>query len=615
MNSYQHYIVESRSGYEAVKKTLKGRKAVWHTTSPFLLESIYKENEEIHSLEEDLDLREVNNLAKACYEFSEEFCEWLNETCEWKSYVDFRLVLAPFITQWFYVILYKGKLLSDLLNRVKDQTDPKVVCVGDPENVQLLGLSMAFGRFDTLFSYIASMGNLDELGVFKHIISAKILSEQHEKVVNRRMGAFEKILSLLNNTPSSFFCKLWKNVKEKNFYPFQHIGLWPWPRRTFYIYKDCELLEEVFLSLLLNGGRIGRVGKLPKINEVFHLQERENPLDPHLDSCRELMCKHLKRRSQQINAVFEICMDILLRRVFTIVERLSRAFSRLTRDFEKIITSMAQNPLILTNGFATSIERLFYCFCRKRGIQVAAFDHGITLGLSEWSLWRARQTSMLAADIGIYHDQHATKAVQSHTPEQVKIEAGLPVVTYRTLFHSVQRFLGRRKLKINRNRFVLMYVAELEKNNYIGGPYVENDWQHLQKTKSIVTYLAEKFPKALIILKLYPAQRYVDTYVFDELDARFGNVLIINDMDYRFIRAVSDVVFASCPTSTLGWVLGSQGTSIFLEFDWVPCLFEGLEMKQEAIYGLNKMKLIDKREMVGRLNKSVIHHLFSPSLS
>jgi len=68
----------------------------------------FEGREPTYSLEEGLNLDEVNNLGKATYEFADGICGWLNETCSWREYLDFNLVLAPAISQWAYVLFYKG---------------------------------------------------------------------------------------------------------------------------------------------------------------------------------------------------------------------------------------------------------------------------------------------------------------------------------------------------------------------------------------------------------------------------------------------------------------------------------------------------------------------------
>jgi hypothetical protein len=556
------------------------------------LEKLPAEGQEVYSLEEGLDQNEIDSLAKAGYDFADAFCTHLNSECDWRDYADLRFVFAHILNRSFYATFYKGLLLQQQLYRLDGLDDPKVICVGAPDVVQPEGINLGYGRFDTLFAYIAAVCNRNDVQVFEHIVSADKCQKLHEAVVYRRLSPFEKLLSLINNTSSSFAYKAWRTLATKGLYPFKHVGVWTGAKSSFYIYKECELIDELFLSLLFRGARIGRIGPLPKPEE----SDGKNGVLPRFERLerlfRDLTEEHLAMNGLHFRPVYEACTQIVCHRLLTALGRLRSNLQQITRKFDSIASGMRTNGKILTNALSSPVERLFYCYCRAKDITVAAFEHGITMGLSKWSLYAARHTNMLAADIGAYHCNQAVRTITPYAPKQKTFVVGLPKTTRTVLLDGLQRHLARRWLGIRRKDHVVMYVADLERNNFIYGPFCENDLQFLKKTKDIVESILMGFPSSKIVLKLYPTARYLENYTFEELSRRHQRLIILKDIDFRFLRAAADMLFVTSSQSTLGWVLGTNKPCVFLEFSWSPALLQGFDLECPKIDGLARVQLL-----------------------
>lgn len=607
----KHYIIESYSGYEAVKKTLNGSKAIWHTTSPFLLEKLPEENENVFSLEEGIDQEEIDNLGKAAHDFSNIFCEWLDKNCTWRDFIDLHLVYGFWLIKCTYVTLYKGYLLEKLLSKLGDIPAPKIICVGDSEQIKLDGLSMNYGRFDTIYAYLASVMKKSNIKVFNYSIPSDTLKKIEENAMLQRSDFMGRVLSLFRNTHSSFIARVWRQLREMRLYPFKYIKLWPWPRRHFYIYENCDLIEEYFLRLLFSGGAIGKINGMPKIDSSIKTYEGL-PNSRVIKTYLQESLKHtLKKRNLLINPIYETCIEIISERLLIVLERLRKNIPDLLFSFDKINNSMDSNACILTNTPSTQIDRIFYCYCKSRKRSLVAFEHGVTLGLSETTKWFAKNYGMLAATAGVYHNEIAVNIIEPLSVDQKKFVASLPQITLKVNLKKIQRLLARKWLGIGKDENVIIYIADLDRNNMIYGPYAENDWQYLQKTKSIISYLVESFPQSKIILKLYPTQRYIDSYLFDFIDIKYDNVLIIKDIDFMYIRSLPDFIFVSSSQSTLGWVIGSGVPYLFLDFKASPSILGGVKMKNDFIYDLNEIVMVDEKEILSNAQQDIVNQLFS----
>ena len=603
-----HTIIESYSAYEAVRTKDPDGERIWWTTSPYLLVHLPKQGEIVRSPEEGLSQAEFNNLSITSRHAADDFCSWLQEHCSWSDYADFLLVLAPQLSRCLFVTLYKELLLSRIVEAGKSD---RIACVGNPTDPGLQNFSLTYGRFDTLFACVASRWSPSSIQIIRHEVPQGLQNDLHQAVVQRRMPGFEKILSLINNTIGSFFYKGWRALKAKGLWPGRGISLRPFSRGTFYVHKDCELLEEACLGILLRGGRLVRLASLPNPSmegvNIDHLPQHEL-ISTHLAN---MVREKIAASHPDYRFVYNACLDVVCQRTLLFLAGLSHHFSDLTNGFAQVTRNFRTGHEILTNGLSSPIERLFYCFCRSRKIPVNAVDHGVTLGLSEFGVIDAGHSAMLCADRAFYHCPRAVAVTHPHVPWQTSFVVGLPKITARPPLYRLQRRMVRSWLKISHEGHVVFYVPELDRNNYIYGPYAENDWQFLHKTRDVTAALCRAFPRSRVVLKLYPTQRYLDRYDFADLQEEHQNLLIVEGVDFRFVRTAADLIFVSNAQSTLGWVSGAGVPFVYLDFFWSPGRIKGLRCEIPSIPGLAAAIFPDVREVCDSDPKGVAPYLFT----
>lgn len=578
-----HTVVESLAAYSAVRAADPGGPRVWWTTSPYLLVHLPRRGEDVRSPEAGLPQERFDSLARAARDLGDGYCAWLQETCDWADYAGFRFILALQLTRCFFATAYKALLLS----RVRDAAGPgAAACVGNPAEPGLGGLSLAYGRVDTLYAALAAAWPESGMAVVPHELPAEASSAIDRRVRHRRMGRVEKVLSLLNNTPGSFLFKAWRNLRRRGLFPFRGLALLPRCRRTFWVNRECELLEEAALGILGRGGRLAQLPPLPRPDMALADPAglpRAADLSPRLeDMARKCAAAHGVAWTPALDAA----LGLVARRTMAFLDALRRNLAGLTAGFAAVVRDVRPGDEILTNALTGPVDGLFYSFCRSRGIVVNAFDHGVTLGLSEWSLSEARQAGMLAADRGFYHCPRAVAAVKDHAPWQEAHAVGLPQAMARPVLRPVQRRLGRKLLGIGPDEHVVMHVPDLERNNFVYGPQQDNDLQFLDKTRAVTAALCRAHPRSRVVLKLYPTQRYADAYDFSDLAAEFPNLLVAGGVDFRFLRAAADLVVTASTQSTLGWVSGSGTDFVYLDFAWAPGRVQGRRLDFPDIPGL-----------------------------
>lgn len=587
-----HTVIESFAAYESVRAADPSGARVWWTTSPFLLQKLPGLGESVRSPEEGLAQAEFDALARAARDFGDGFCAWYQANCAWARFVHFRFVLALQLTRLAFVLLYKAKLLS----RIVAAAGPEpVVCVGNPRAPALESFALNFGRIDTVFAMLA--GKLASVGVrvVQHELPPGEASQLETRIRHRRLEGVEKVLSLINNTWGSLLFKAWKHLHRRGVMPRRGISLRPFlAGRTLWVHKECELIQEATAGLLMGGVRLAFLPSLPRIDlggaEVLGPPDGDAVALRLSQGMREALDAHAVSWLPEFGAALELTVD----RCLAFLGILYRNLDALVLGFEKTLAGVRPGDEILSNALTSPLEGAFYGYCSWRRTPVCAFDHGVTLGLSEWSLSEARQAGMLAADRAFYHCSRAIEAVRLHAPGQEMHAVGLPRVTARPLVRGLQRRLGRQLLGIAPDQHVVMIVPDLERNNFIYGPSQDNDLQFMQKTRDITMTLCKAFPRSVVILKLYPTQRYADTYDFSDLVAEHSNLRIVGDIDFRFVRFAADLSVTASTQSTLGWVDGSGMPYVFLDFEWTPSVIEGLRLGLPSVPGLRAAVLPDR---------------------
>lgn len=603
-----HTVVESLAAWETVRGQDPTGKRVWWSTGAAVIEALSEREEVVYSLEDGLPQEEFDRLGQAGYAFTDGLVGDLNRLCPWRGYANVGQALAFTLNQCFFVTFYKGLLLSRLVRRAIAAGE-RVECVGDPGVVGHAGLAMTYGRFDTLYAMLAQASGGEHAVLVQHRLPVEDLDRMHRAVVYRKMDRVEKFLSILNNTPSSFFFKAWKFLHTRNCFPLRQLRFWPVPKRRFFLYGSCELLDEVVFDILAQGSSVGFLGELPNVETLAPGSEELPDREKIAETCRVRATEALHEGGVTLDPFLGTCLDILSSRLCRSLSRLFSCFDGLTLGYQKKIAVLGSNPCLLTSGFFSVEERIFYDFCRSQKVQVVAFEHGITACLSRWTDYGDRYYGLRHADIGVYHNASSADKMGQIVPSQKRLVAGLPRATLGGSLKGFRRRVIRKWLDIPSDTHVVIYVAELEKNNYVCGPAVDNDAQYVRKTEGVVRALCKAFPTSLVILKLYPTQRYVDVHDFPNLAAEHSNLRIVKEMDFRFISQAADLIVTSSAQSTLGWVVGSGVPCLLAEFEWAPTHIDGLRMRCPDIPGLSAMIVMDTSRFITPMDPTFVSKL------
>ena len=93
----------------------------------------------------------------------------------------------------------------------------------------------------------------------------------------------------------------------------------------------------------------------------------------------------------------------------------------------------------------------------------------------------------------------------------------------------------------------------------------------------ILLEVYNKLNNKKIIFKDYPSVRHVyQPKLKDRFKLKNKNILFEEDGDWRYFRAVSNIIVTMGVTSTLSWCIGSKAPIVFLDFPSIKLRYDWL---------------------------------------
>ncbi|MEP0942338.1 MAG: hypothetical protein ABJH63_11790 [Rhizobiaceae bacterium] len=591
----KHVIIESLSAAEHFRHKFEESELVWWTTSPAVIRTLEKDKEDVRSIEAVLKSGQFDAVCFVAMDLTEQCCDYIAQSHDWPSWVDASLLFKSHIYKCVLISLYKS-LLVECVRTVAGNDD--VYCVGDPTPSAVKGGLLVFDRVETLFAQLATHSSLSDVQIEQYEVQAAVKSQVELGVYRQPSRRLERLLGLLMLDASSLLYKVWRRLSRFKLGKNSRARIWPIPKKTIHILKDCEMIEENFLQMLWRGAGFASTAEIPRIPDAElsrTLSERKDWLDG-LDltknvhkSCR----KHKLAWADGLHAGLAHALE----RISIAVCTVHSSLGEWEKQASKTMPRYKLGDEILSSTINSIEQRLFAFLCKSRGIVVNTVDHGVTHALSEWGIQHAPYTGMGVADRGFYHCERASKLMKQLFSDHVTFAVGLPKSTIQPKLRLLKRHLARRLLGVKPDDQVVMIVCDLPRNNFMYGPYLDTDFQYLTKTIEMINLYSNSFPNSKILLKLYPTQRYIDNYDFSEFEMNMPNFQVVRDFEFRNIRHAADLLVTTSMQSTLGWVSGAGVPFHLVEFEWSKGEFSALrtELKFEELKG--DLLILDKGQV------------------
>ena len=591
----KYILVESMEAFEHTKKIYSHKlsEVIWITTSPFVLN--YFDENKINSIkiEKYIDHEELNDLQKICSNFQDFFMNFLNEENQWKDYIDFRFIFSSQYYSYLSLLLYK----CSIINKIQENFKEELFIVGDSDEGDKYNFTniLYYSRFESIYAIIAKK-YFPDIKIINFIQDKKIMVKKHQEVKVIKMKLDEKILSLLNNNLSSFLFKLFSKLSNYNL--IKKISLFYRKKnKQIIIYDPADTIECAFTSLLNKGFEL----KFMKMPEIFFKEPLVSDMEDLNSRHKLYLLKNFKDLFNRYNKVkysdkFEPILNSTIKKIIYKTLRIKNNFNMINEHFEKKSREFDKDHMFFSNLLFDEVPMMYVMFIKKiKKIKIAFFEHGVVQGLQLAQKYRTNFNPMNCANIGVYSWEKSLLFEKDLSHQKVII-SGFSYKQFCTHLTLIKKIFIKRYLKMKNNKKSIIYVADIEKNNFISGPNIGTDLDYYENTREVVKYLCEKNEDKNIYLKLYPTNRYMQNYDFDDLKKKYANLYVVRKIDFRFVREIFDEIYLSSYQSTLGWAIASQKPVYLVEREVSPINLSGLvEKKIDCnIKGIKNVVLLNK---------------------
>jgi hypothetical protein len=578
-----HIVVETIEGYNFYKGYNNHKDDTYYSSNEEVILYLKSKNEKVKNIEIFLTKDEVNNIGKLSYLIEEKISNLLNKKCNILNNLKLGDILNFSIFQTFFILIYK----QSLLNRIKEKNknNSKIICVGNPEPLKHSRIDLYFDRFDNIFSLLAKNSDNALFENYKHILDTSISKKIKFKVENISLSKIEKLFSIVDNSFSSFFYKIFK------YFPVTNLIL----KKKIHIYGYNENIADLFFDIIKKKYNIKFLQKPHK----KHLKIDDNNNKYNFENDLKNIIENETDKKNMITKDLDIPISIFVKKLLFLINKIDYHQDQIRDYYLDLTKNINNNEIILANGFYQAEDKLFYHFIKKKNTKVISFDHGISIGMDKLRSSYVDKYTGTVGDVGVYSNNKGCNSIKKFFPNMKTIVTG-QIDRYKNFFN-IKKFILKSYYNINYKKRVIFIVIGPQYNNTFFSPYRERDRKLVKINKRLVAKVCNEKKDHQIILKLYPGARYYNEYSYRDLE-KFNNLKIIRDKDFRWLRYMADIVITHCHDSTLGQIDNIDAKSFFYTFNDRPNNFGDLLENQTDFKDLKNLKLIKKGSMLQKPN-------------
>lgn len=549
-------IIESMEAVQHTLRRFDGRRLLFVTTNPYVLECCAKQGIRAAALDGPTKQSDADRVGYATVDATlfarERLDARLTEIAD--APLLWALVLGLQRALTFY--LYNAMLLAPLLDQARAE-GVEIVAVGSVSDTPVQGFRVVPDRFDTLFAVLAS-----RLDIPVEPFVAQRPSGAMETGDFLRPSFWTRCVTLMNAPLTSLAFRLFKRL-----YGGRTIRLRPavGGRNTLILNQSNELVEELFLA------------ELCRRRIVFKdFRRRPRGSDSNGAGCPDLQFLRPELERAFLDGWREqglAVTDPVLAAVGIVAERTVEALKHgvarvreITSDVDRTVGRLGRNVTIV-NANNSPEERLLRHICRQRNIACVNLEHGIAPGLSPLHKAISKMDNESGVREFLFYTPAQKELASAHIPEAEREGPWSAVVGVPSLVRSIkvkwlQRTLQRMALR-TRGR-VICWCTGLYPNNFQFLPHYWRD-SHYHRLRKAVVHEVLSGIDGQMLFKLYPTYRYTDPDPFSDMEDLPANFRIEQFTDFRNMRAAVDVLIVDGPGSILSWAWSARVPLIYLE--------------------------------------------------
>jgi len=296
----------------------------------------------------------------------------------------------------------------------------------------------------------------------------------------------------------------------------------------------------------------------------------------------------------------KVISDIIFYNINDLLSKKDLMRKKISKYKEKLNFNLCLGNGLFGNFGKSVYDALFY-----NKIKVITTEHGLTAGNSKDSLQYFYANESLTCDRLFCYSEASVKTRLKNKNSNLKLHViGSPEFPKHIRFKKIKRLILKIKFKLKGiNVFYVSHNIELNPGKYF--PFSKTNPELFHDELHILSALS-KINKN-VIYKSYPTMQYLydRSKIINDSISKYNNIRFFKgEEDFRYVRAVADIIITQSSESTLEWCIGSNVPIIFLDSDYYEPL-ENVEVKKafkESFFLINYDNSNWEKELINLLN-------------
>lgn len=377
------------------------------------------------------------------------------------------------------------------------------------------------------------------------------------------------LLRFLSNKIS--YTIIWKIINNK-FFKFKNA--------TTVLKGDSEIIREYITKLVLGGTLpITYYNIIRSYRSEF--TENQSKLFKFKDKIEKLIKQNFNKNfnfnKDQLDAIVSMIIANLekkLQQSLFNTKEIDYFFNQLNKKYKNITSIIVSAP-------NASTAKYFHKIAKKNKIKIINFEHGMTTGVALRNKHYVGFSEATNCDFMFVINELAAKEYKLIKKNKIAelFIIGLPSQIKNIIGRPIQNFILRRKHQLKQSDFCICHVSTLIFNGGIRyGPSMSSDKEVTCFNNKILFEVYEKLKNKKIIFKDYPSARHIyQPKLKERVTVKNKNIIFEEEGDWRYLRAVSNLIITMGATSTLSWCIACR----------VPLVYINLKTKELRYNWLN----------------------------
>jgi len=471
------------------------------------------------------------------------------------------------------------------LQEINRKHEVKIEVIIDKQEECKITDTCAVERFGNIFSYIANFLDDDQYSckvlslyddINKSIINDTVINNYILRLINLDYQVFKDALLNKINLFNNKYIILTYNKNETTREVKANL-------RNF----DISYIEIDSLIKSLNVTEIIEIDQLKIKTTILKIIDKNIVIDD-LESKLVILFKN-------------ILVELLVKVIISAKEK-EYNFKKINKKLNKL---KKHNKIILSHRMFGLDGFILTNILKKDKYKIIKAIHGVGVGISDLNdKYIKYNNDTIGADVLFTFSNTSQKLFTENFVNKSVYSIGAPSEIKIPKMKFLQKILIRNRYKLNNSHNVLFVSTLIVKNsNMLYSHDSLSEYETYNLEKKIIQEVSKT--NKTLLYKPYPTKNYLDENLIINFSNSIKNCKLLGNEDFRYLRFTADIIVTLIPTSTIGWVWGSNQPIVYLDSSTKHVLSSNKirEIFNKAFFVFNYDNVDWDKELIEFLNK------------